>query len=43
MQNIPWDVSIDGQDDVIMIDCGDNAVYLNKSDLQIMLEALGDE
>ena len=41
LQGFEWDVSIDGLDDVIFIDTGDGAVYLTKSDLQTMLEALG--
>lgn len=40
IQQFEWDISIDGQDDVIFIDTGDGAVYLTISDLQTMLQAL---
>ena len=40
LQDYPWDVSIEAKDDVILIDLGDNVVYLTKSDLTDMLEAI---
>ena len=44
MQNYPWDICIDADspnyEDVIMIDLGDTTVYLTKSDLTDMLEAI---
>ena len=40
LQDYPWDVSLEAKDDVILIDLGDNVVYLTRSDLQDMLEVL---
>jgi hypothetical protein len=42
LQALPWDASYREGEDVILIDEGDNCVYLTHNDLLEMLEVLRD-